>query len=313
MFGFGSAAGPVDPDARGTFDPLEHVMLEFYLGWAPDTVRQLLFADESRFTMDCHLKVQDARGGVASRWTADGDRERREVTFQQRIDSPLSPVRSSNCVWSQWLLLDRQQGLVFELKSDLLNVPFGDAWSLYWRWIFRPSEVGRASHVTLSTQVVFVKYLVWKSQVQAEGVRAGKEMAPVLQQLIKTYMLEHQPASMPRRMVRLMRTLPENSLPAAAARSEQPPPQAVGSEASRSAALPAAVASPHKRANCGADLPPRRARRCSSVEAAIIAASLEELAKLTPRQHAQQEWLWVEGKCEEQRQHQWTHQSPHSC
>jgi len=284
----GSAADPTHPDERDAFEPLEHVTLQFDLGWAPDTVWQLLFADESRFTQDWHLKAQDALNGVVGAWTDDGQRQRRTVTFKQRIDNPLSPVRASQCVWSQWALCDLQRGLVFELKSDLLDVPFGDAWSLYWRWLFTPTDVGRGSHVTLSTQACFWKFLMWKSKISSETVRAGHEMSPDLEAMVRSYMLENQPAAMPRRMVRLTRTLPV--LPPAACRAE--PPQASADALSK--VTPPRVDGGVRKADArtpkGGDGSTERLghRHKLSIEAAVIAVSLDEMAKLTPRQRAEQ-------------------------
>ncbi|KAG8461503.1 hypothetical protein KFE25_001107 [Diacronema lutheri] len=246
----GSAADPTHPDERDAFEPLEHVTLQFDLGWAPDTVWQLLFADESRFTQDWHLKAQDALNGVVGAWTDDGQRQRRTVTFKQRIDNPLSPVRASQCVWSQWALCDLQRGLVFELKSDLLDVPFGDAWSLYWRWLFTPTDVGRGSHVTLSTQACFWKFLMWKSKISSETVRAGHEMSPDLE-----------------------------AMASADALSKVTPPRVDGGVRKADARTPK-----------GGDGSTERLghRHKLSIEAAVIAVSLDEMAKLTPRQRAEQ-------------------------
>ncbi|KAJ1617887.1 hypothetical protein T492DRAFT_1096560 [Pavlovales sp. CCMP2436] len=213
MFGRSSTMEPVKlPDERGPFKPLANVSLHFNIDWPPEVVLSTLLADESRFTEHWHLKIQDAIGGVVGSWRHEGGRHRREVTFHQKIDSPLSPVRSSKCIWVQSYILDGLEGLSFELKSDLLDVPFGDAWSLYWRWVFRPAEVGHAhggSRVTLSTQTVFRTYLLWKSKVEGEAIRAAKELSPLIEEMVRAYMIENQPASRARRLVRLTRAQPE--------------------------------------------------------------------------------------------------------
>jgi hypothetical protein len=207
------------PDEREQFEALETVVVgergdpHFDIEWSPEVVLNTLLSDESRFSEHWHLKIQDALEGEVGTWQYEGGRHRRMVTFRQKIDSALSPVKSSKCIWTQWYILDSREGLSFELKSDLLDVPFGDAWSLYWRWVFRPADVGHGSRVVLSTQTVFHKYLLWKGKVEGEAMRAARELAPVIEEMIRAFMLEHQPASMGRKLTRLTRALPEMGVP----------------------------------------------------------------------------------------------------
>lgn len=180
------------PDEISPDHPLQHVTNRFDCDCQPLEALDLLFADESIFMEQQLMKFQNAEDGVeVDRWAPKEDETncfQRMVRFVQRIPNPLSPVKRSACTWFQrYYLVDGETAVVLT-KSDLLEVPFGDAWSLYIKWVFGPHQHGFGSVATFSMQTVFHKSLLWRSKIENEAVRLGMMTAPRLATVVNSFL-----------------------------------------------------------------------------------------------------------------------------
>lgn len=70
--------------------------------------------------------------------TTAGGRSR-EVSFVQKIDNPLSPIRQGRGFWFQRVGWLASGVLVYQTLSTIKDVPFGDSWAIRKKWSVRPA------------------------------------------------------------------------------------------------------------------------------------------------------------------------------
>jgi len=98
----------------------------------------------------------------------------RTITFVQKVDNPLSPVKQGRGTWEQRVAWLPSGVLVVEFFSTMKDVPFSDAWGIRKKWVFRPSgNVGldsSACQLTASLECVFFKKLMWAGKIESETI-----------------------------------------------------------------------------------------------------------------------------------------------
>jgi len=192
--------------------PFKHIIKTFEV---PSTMRQVytaLLSDSSPFTEDVHLKNQvatdvkigkwrpsaqadepsrdQAANGVTSATSAGG--RSRELTFTQKIDNPLSPIKQGRGFWYQRVGWLASGVLCYQTFSMLKDVPFCDSWAIQKKWIIRPAgDAGIDSpvcQVTCSIECVFFKRILWSGKLESETVSQATKDYQVLAEKISLFL-----------------------------------------------------------------------------------------------------------------------------
>jgi len=179
----------------------------------PVSVKQafnLLLADGSSYTQTVHLDNQGADQVVVGRWrpstnskepflkqegpgsTGNVGGRSRTVTFVQKVDNPLSPVKSGRGTWEQRVAWLSSGALCVEWYSTMKDVPFSDAWGIRLKWVLRPSgDMGIDSptcQVTVSLECVWFKKIMWAGKIESETVSTSTRDYAKLEQRTLEYL-----------------------------------------------------------------------------------------------------------------------------